>query len=69
MGSAKHVRVVEALANVAPAEIEAELEVFRDFLADGGVDPADPDSNPTERWPAHVQAAVSKVTEYIAAQC
>lgn len=69
VGSAEHVRDVEGLAAVAPAEIRAELEVFRGFLAGGGVDPANPDSNLTENWPAQVQAAMSKVKEYIAAHC
>jgi hypothetical protein len=69
VGSAEHVRDVEGLAAVAPVEIRPELEILRDFLADGGVDPANPDSNLTENWPARIQAAVSKVTEYIAAHC
>jgi hypothetical protein len=69
VGSAEHVRDVEGLLAVAPAEIRPELEVLRDFLANGGVDPASPDSNLTVNWPAQVKAAVSKVTEYIAAHC
>jgi hypothetical protein len=40
-----------------------------DFLAEGGVDPADPDSNLTENWPADVQAAVAELTDYISTHC
>jgi hypothetical protein len=69
VGSAEHVRDVEGLAAVAPVEIRAEIGVLRDFLANGGVDPANPDSNLTENWPARIQAAVSKITDYIAAHC
>ena len=69
VGSAEHVRDVEGLAAAAPAEIRAELDVVRELLASGGVDPANPDSNLSETWPAEVQAAVGKVTEYIATHC
>ena len=69
VGSAQHLRDVEGLVAVAPDEIRPQLETLRRFLAGGGVDPADPDSNLTENWPADVRAAVNAVADYIAGQC
>lgn len=64
VGSAEHVEDIGALLAVSSAEIRGDVETFRDFLASGGVDPDDPDTNLTENFPAEVQGAISRVVAY-----
>lgn len=69
VGSADHLRDVEQLLLLAPGDIRGAVETYRDFLAAGGVDPADPDTNLTEAWHDAVQAAVAAIQDYIVTHC
>jgi hypothetical protein len=69
VGSAAQVRDVTRLAERAPITIRTSAEKYRRFLANGGVDPADPDSNLQSHWPGFVRAAVQDLTRYIASAC
>ncbi|MBV9951518.1 MAG: hypothetical protein JO291_06175 [Acidimicrobiia bacterium] len=69
VGSPAHVRDITHLTAVAPITIHGSAERYRRFLAGGGVDPADPDSNLQSHWPSSVRAAVQDLARYIAAAC
>jgi hypothetical protein len=69
VGSPEHLEDIEGLLEVSPAEVRDDVETYRDFIAAGGVDPEDPDSNLTENWPPEVQEAVSAVVDYSSERC
>lgn len=69
VGSPEHIEDIEALRAVAPGELRSELDIYKDFLASGAVDPEDPDSNLTENWPPGVQAAIARIISFEEAHC
>ncbi len=69
IGSTEHVTIITALAAVAPEAIQRQAETYRDFLKQGGIQPANPESNLVLNWPDNVQAAVAELTDFISANC
>jgi hypothetical protein len=68
VGSEEHVADVEALADVAPAEVRPAVERYRDFLASGAITD-DPRSNETDRWPPAVQADIAEIQDFRTTAC
>lgn len=65
VGSNEHIEDLEALLDVAPAEIEADLTVFYDYLLTGAVDATvDPDSTLTSNWPPEVRDATQRAVDF-----
>ena len=69
LGTPEHVADVTRLVSLAPSEIRPQVETFRAFVAGGGIDPADPDSNVVESFPPPVRAAVEEIQDYVETAC
>jgi len=69
VGTPEHVADVTRYAALAPPEIRDQVETYLAFLAAGGIDPADPDSNLVENFPPPVRAASEDIEAFIAAEC
>lgn len=70
VGSAEHAADIQALANVAPTAVVADVERYQEYLTSGAIDSlADPDSNEFEYWPADVQSAVLGIQDFAASNC
>lgn len=65
VGSNEHIEDLEALLDVAPPEVEADLTVFLDYLLTGAVDSTvDPDSTLTANWPPEVRDATQRAIDF-----
>ncbi len=69
VGSEEHVEDANVLAEVAPTDVREQVKIYRDFLAGGGVDPDDPDSNMTSNWPPEVQTAIDEIKAFVETNC
>lgn len=70
MGSQDHLDAVQVILDVAPAGLENDLVIFRDYVASGAIDSqSDPDSNLTENWPTDVQDAVRRIFDFGNSNC
>lgn len=69
VGSEEHVDDVRDLARLAPPDIRPQAKTYLDHLTSGAVDPSEPDSNLTERWPVRVRKAVDDLQEYLGENC
>lgn len=69
VGSAQHRADVTSLVSVAPTELPAAADIYRQFIASGRASTDDPSSNLAEDWPPEVQAAIADIQAYIVANC
>ena len=69
VGSAAHIHDIQTLAATAPAALHADFQTYLDFLSSGFVDPAKPETNVVENWPAPVQQAIAAIKSYDSANC
>lgn len=69
VGSAEHVEDIDALAAASPDAIRPDVETLSAFLADGGVDPADPATNLRENYPPEILTSIDAITDFISATC
>ncbi len=69
VGSEEHVSDATSLAARASESVREPAEVYRDFIANGGVDSADLESYLVLNWPDDVQTAIADLTEFISANC
>jgi hypothetical protein len=69
MGSPEHIALVGEYLALAPDEIRADVEVFHDFLVEGGITPDDPDSNLVENLPPPVRAASLSIVDFTDEHC
>lgn len=68
VGSAEHVEDMRALRAVAPLDLGEDLDVIIGHF-EGAVDPADPDSQIAENYPAEVNEAIDRVASFIVRHC
>lgn len=66
-GSPEHIADLQELLLSATDEVKPSLTIFTEFVAGGGIDPADP--APASEWPADVQAASTELFTYATANC
>lgn len=69
VGSAANIRDVQALSDVAPEALRADFQTYLNFLSSGFIDPAHPETNVGENWPAPVQQAIAAIKGYDSANC
>lgn len=69
VGSPEHVRDLDDVLAVAPDDIRPDVQTFRDFLAEGGISPDDPESNLVENFPPEVREATEAVRTYTEEHC
>jgi hypothetical protein len=69
MGSPEHIALIGEYLAIAPEEIRADVEVFHDFLVEGGITPEDPDSNLVQNYPPPVREASLAIVDYTDEHC
>lgn len=69
VGSDVHIADIRDWVEHGPVELQADYATYLAFLEGGGIDPADPDSNLTENFPAEVQAAIGRILDHAEANC
>ena len=69
VGSTAHIHDVQTVAAAAPEALHADFRTYLDFLSSGFIDPANPETNVGQNWPAPVQRAIAAITGYDSANC
>jgi len=70
VGSTEHLSDIQALLDVAPSEIAADVTTFRDFLSPGAIDSGTtPDKKVAANWPSEVRVAISRIQEFATRNC
>ena len=69
VGSAEHIADAQALMNVAPPDVNDDVQVYLDFLKSGFITSADPESNVVANWPVDVQVALNAIHTFETTRC
>ncbi|MGI9031828.1 MAG: hypothetical protein ACR2HP_17865 [Ilumatobacteraceae bacterium] len=68
VGSQQHLDDIGSLSNVAPVDLQSDLQQLQDFLQDN-VSPDRPESQMGDDWPVEIRAAIERIQTFVDDRC